>query len=638
MNTRLKFRLYIIGVTFLCLFDSPASAQTTVSVGETIEGIKQIFQKKGSKNPSDTKGNAGKTIRGDWGTLGAGGELNVVPKWNDLYSPRNHVYTFEVTKDNVDLKMSIQSANHTEVRVFSEYGAEIGHVRDMFSYNTLKFPRSGKYYMIFHAKRYTRGTYMMQIEGLVSNIQEVKNSFWEQGGISFGEEGGGGSYDNIFSPRNHRFVFEPVQDEWYDINVESNGLPIDFVVVEPNGNIIQSKGDIPGLKYVVVKANLKGNYRIYVGSVKSGDRGNYKLEVTGNLKEKPVLVNHNFKTFKVSFNGTDKIHEYVIPAKTGANLEVLYRSTSVNSELRFSNAFNEAIHPYSRNNPTGQYRNEAYRIPADGNYKLRVEAEALKKGEYELLIWGNFEDIQSQHTQGEDKQKNLVSPSGTNTSSGFNDTESSEKRWEIEGQIKASRKNLDYSVFSIVSDDLETGERTAETTPDKNGKYTLRLIPGKQYSITVLSDGKYIASSENIDLTSYQGKANDKPLQLKTITLLSPEDVGEKLVLNNIFFETGSPVLLRKSYAELKRIAAFLKANPSVKVEIAGHTDGVGDDASNITLSQNRANAVLYYLQDQTNDFNRLEAKGYGKREPVASNSTPEGRQENRRVEFRILN
>jgi outer membrane protein OmpA-like peptidoglycan-associated protein len=80
-----------------------------------------------------------------------------------------------------------------------------------------------------------------------------------------------------------------------------------------------------------------------------------------------------------------------------------------------------------------------------------------------------------------------------------------------------------------------------------------------------------------------------------------------------------------------------LKKNPSLKIEISGHTDDVGNEQSNLKLSQSRAEAVKNYLTEKGITADRLTAKGYGKSKPIALNSTEEGRKQNRRTEFTVL-
>jgi OmpA-OmpF porin, OOP family len=107
--------------------------------------------------------------------------------------------------------------------------------------------------------------------------------------------------------------------------------------------------------------------------------------------------------------------------------------------------------------------------------------------------------------------------------------------------------------------------------------------------------------------------------------------------LNNVYFDTGKATLKPSSYAELNDLVEYMKLKPSVKIEVAGHTDDVGDDAANMKLSQDRAQAVKAYLMKKGIAADRIVAKGYGETRPVATNETPEGRQKNRRTEVTIL-
>jgi len=87
----------------------------------------------------------------------------------------------------------------------------------------------------------------------------------------------------------------------------------------------------------------------------------------------------------------------------------------------------------------------------------------------------------------------------------------------------------------------------------------------------------------------------------------------------------------------LKRLAEDLKKYPNIKIEIAGHTDNVGTDENNDLLSQNRAESVYSYLVSIGCNKDKMQARGYGERKPVATNSTEAGRAENRRVEIKFL-
>ena len=117
---------------------------------------------------------------------------------------------------------------------------------------------------------------------------------------------------------------------------------------------------------------------------------------------------------------------------------------------------------------------------------------------------------------------------------------------------------------------------------------------------------------------------------------LDPIKVGVPVVLKNIFFDTDKFELKKESIAELEILYQFLTDNPSLNIEVSGHTDNQGNLQHNITLSQNRAKTVVDYLVQKGIASGRIVAKGYGPKQPVADNETPEGRAENRRTEFTI--
>jgi len=116
------------------------------------------------------------------------------------------------------------------------------------------------------------------------------------------------------------------------------------------------------------------------------------------------------------------------------------------------------------------------------------------------------------------------------------------------------------------------------------------------------------------------------------------EEEAVVLVLEGVTFETASADLTPEALSVLQGIAAALVANPEIRVRVNGHTDSTGSRPYNVTLSQNRAESVVAYLTAQGVDATRLVARGFGPDQPVATNDTPEGRQENRRVELERIN
>jgi outer membrane protein OmpA-like peptidoglycan-associated protein len=119
---------------------------------------------------------------------------------------------------------------------------------------------------------------------------------------------------------------------------------------------------------------------------------------------------------------------------------------------------------------------------------------------------------------------------------------------------------------------------------------------------------------------------------------LNPDAASDSpIILDAVYFETDKAELLPGSHTQLLDLASWLKNHPSVRIEIAGHTDNIADEAYNLALSQKRAQAVADFLVENGIDPDRLSVAGYGEKYPVAPNDTDEGRQKNRRVEIKIL-
>ncbi|MGB3798388.1 MAG: OmpA family protein [Lewinella sp.] len=111
---------------------------------------------------------------------------------------------------------------------------------------------------------------------------------------------------------------------------------------------------------------------------------------------------------------------------------------------------------------------------------------------------------------------------------------------------------------------------------------------------------------------------------------------GKKIILDDIYFDSGSDALQSRSYTQLQELATLLQANPDLVIEISGHTDNVGTESSNTLLSQKRADAVRYYLIERSVTPTRMTSVGYGLEQPIDSNSNETGRQKNRRVEIKV--
>jgi len=165
----------------------------------------------------------------------------------------------------------------------------------------------------------------------------------------------------------------------------------------------------------------------------------------------------------------------------------------------------------------------------------------------------------------------------------------------------------------------------------EDGKYLVALPCGKNYGIAIEKKGS-LFHSENVNLPCTQGYKEIK----KEIKLVDAKP-GSKVVLKNIFFDTGKSEIRSESATELDRLVKLLNENSTLKIEISGHTDNVGDPKINQALSETRAKNVSNYLISKGIIKTRLTAIGYGSSQPIDSNDTEIGRQNNRRTEFKIL-
>lgn len=182
--------------------------------------------------------------------------------------------------------------------------------------------------------------------------------------------------------------------------------------------------------------------------------------------------------------------------------------------------------------------------------------------------------------------------------------------------------------FEIIS--TRNGKKIIEATSDpETGEFMVVIPTSQQYALNASSIG-YLFFSEGFNFTTEADALYfDVPLQ--------PIEIGKKVVLKNIFFETAKYNLMPESEAELTKLVQFLEKNKALKVEIGGHTDNVGTQAYNQDLSENRAKSVYTYLIEKGIDASRLSYKGYNFSEPIAPNTTEEGRAQNRRTEFKII-
>jgi outer membrane protein OmpA-like peptidoglycan-associated protein len=202
--------------------------------------------------------------------------------------------------------------------------------------------------------------------------------------------------------------------------------------------------------------------------------------------------------------------------------------------------------------------------------------------------------------------------------------------------------------------DLATNRICGIGKTNEKGSFLICLPYGKKYALNVSKD-QFLFQSEHFNLTEI--RSADKPFELEIFLVPISATVatapnqpnpsnrptetvptaGQPVILKNVFFETGLATLRSESHFELNRLKDMLNLNPTLKIQIQGHTDNVGSDAANQTLSEQRAKVVYDYLIQQGIPSNRLTFKGFGASQPVADNQTEEGKRQNRRTAFIVI-
>jgi len=339
----------------------------------------------------------------------------------------------------------------------------------------------------------------------------------------------------------------------------------------------------------------------YFSSARAGGKGSqdiYEVLFATSFLE-PLSVVTGYMTF----NGTKKIPANVRISATDAE----------------TNAVVQEVKP---NSITGKYALILNAGAKEKNYTITYEAPDYQTVNIKIVIppGAEYHEIEKELSL---KFVNLESKTlGT---------------FAITGTIKNDQGELLQEAAVVIKDNL-TGAliNTVYPTVD-SGFYYFTLNRGQNYNISYEAKG-YLFQSENVNVP----KQPQYDLLTKNI-VLNKIKAGAKIVLNNIFFDSNKATLRKESSIEIEKLVKLLSDYPEIKIEVDGHTDNKGQDAINLKLSQSRAQAVVNALIVKGIPKSRLAAKGFGKTQPIASNTLPDGKpnpagmQLNRRVEIKII-
>lgn len=192
----------------------------------------------------------------------------------------------------------------------------------------------------------------------------------------------------------------------------------------------------------------------------------------------------------------------------------------------------------------------------------------------------------------------------------------------------SNEKSKPQSGEQVIFESTKTKKIFSGVTKD-DGKFDILVPKGDKYKVkykTFTSDADYTV----LDVPNPKG-------ELLSFEVSIQFELPKEYTLDNVLFDSGKATLRPESSKELNDLVEYMKMKKTLVIEIAGHTDNVGNADANLQLSQNRANAVRDYLIKHGIAESRVQAKGYGDTQPLISNDTDKGKQKNRRTEVRVL-
>lgn len=263
----------------------------------------------------------------------------------------------------------------------------------------------------------------------------------------------------------------------------------------------------------------------------------------------------------------------------------------------------ETIGTYESNSSTGKY---LISLPSGKNYLIEAASEGF-------ITYHDSLDIVYKN-EYQELNKNIFLQS---------------RNAFVKGRVIDESGNGLLAEIEVI--DNSTNKVIGRFKTNADGTYRFTVPPGKNYGVVFTKPG-YLFQSVNVEIPDVAGFEKDLGN-----TILQKVDVGKKIVLNNIFFDFNKATLRQESISELERAVKLMTDMVSLEIEISGHTDNVGAQNYNQKLSEQRAKAVVEHLIGKGISKKRLSFKGYAFSQPLATNETEEGRQQNRRTEFKVL-
>lgn len=200
----------------------------------------------------------------------------------------------------------------------------------------------------------------------------------------------------------------------------------------------------------------------------------------------------------------------------------------------------------------------------------------------------------------------------------------------VKGKVLNAKTNTPIEGATVMVERLPDGADIGHVATTASGAFIFTVRPGAKYGMVGEADG-FISEDENFDFRTI-----DATDTIEQNLLIHPIEKGEKIVLNNIFFDHDKSNLKTASYSEMNRVLGYLKDGKIEKILISAHTDSIGDPGYNMTLSGRRAKSVMDFFIKNGISRDRLSFKAYGETKPLVENDTRANRAKNRRVDFTI--
>ena len=197
-----------------------------------------------------------------------------------------------------------------------------------------------------------------------------------------------------------------------------------------------------------------------------------------------------------------------------------------------------------------------------------------------------------------------------------------------------TKEAVTHAIIMIKNEDNNQAPINIET--DENGLFMIVLAAGKNYQFSAEAEN-YLFFSERFELKNVNTIKAPFSLEIPLQPIGDEAVIGQEVVLRNVLFESNSDELLESSTEELNRLVDLLEQNKNLNIRINGHTDNIGEEVANQILSENRAEAVTNFLIEAGIAVERLSSKGFGEIQPISDNETEEGRSQNRRTSFEVV-